>query len=84
MFIYVSHLSAERLHDFSIEVSREDQTTDPEVEDLCYMYNGTATMVRVEVACTTPLIGRYVRVTGRNKLNQRDVLQFCEVKVYVF
>ena len=77
------HVSAERLHDFSIEVSREDKTTDPEVGELCFMYNGTATMARVEVACTTPLIGRYVRVRGRNTLNHKDLLQFCEVEIYV-
>ena len=77
------HVSAERLHDFSIDVSREDKTTDLAEDELCYMYNGTATMARVEVTCTVPLIGRYVRVTGRNKLNDKDILQFCEVEIYV-
>ncbi|XP_046562491.1 fucolectin-6-like [Haliotis rubra] len=77
----------ERLHDFSIDVYRGDPAGNPHVSpQQCYMYNGAVTEPGRTVAlqCTSRVTGRFMRLSGTNTLNRKDLLQFCEVQVFGF
>ncbi|XP_071093303.1 uncharacterized protein [Haliotis cracherodii] len=75
----------ERLHDFSVDVYDTDPTLNPlSTAKQCYFYSGSVTSpgVTVTVTCTRPVSGRYLHLTGKNRINDVDLLQFCEVQVF--
>ncbi|XP_071118368.1 fucolectin-4-like [Haliotis cracherodii] len=77
----------ERLHDFALDVYQDDPLVYPSVSpQLCYMYIGTVTEhgKTVAIQCTSPVTGRYLRLSGHKTINSRDILQFCEVQVFGF
>ncbi|XP_046340233.2 fucolectin-1-like [Haliotis rufescens] len=77
----------ERLHDFALDVYREDpRSHDDATPQLCFMYNGAVTEPGKTEAinCTSPVTGRYLRISGKKTQNSQDVLQFCEVQVFAF
>ncbi|XP_046562562.1 fucolectin-1-like [Haliotis rubra] len=75
----------ERLHDFSVDVYDIDPSVNPHaIAKQCYFYSGNVTSpgVTVTVTCTRPVNGRYLRLTGKNRRDNGDVLQFCEIQVF--
>ncbi|XP_067664252.1 uncharacterized protein [Haliotis asinina] len=75
----------DRLHDFSVDTYDMDPSVNPHATaKQCYFYSGNVTSpgVTVTVTCTRPVSGRYLRLTGKNRRNNIDVLQFCEVQVF--
>ncbi|XP_046371605.1 uncharacterized protein LOC124145753 [Haliotis rufescens] len=77
--------TAERLHDFSIDLYDEDPSLYPlSASKLCYFYSGSVTTpgATATVACSRPVTGRFVRISGRNKLNYDDMLTMCDIQVF--
>ncbi|XP_067678692.1 uncharacterized protein [Haliotis asinina] len=75
----------QRLHDFALDVYHVDPLVDPTASSqLCYMYNGAVTQPgkTVAIQCTSTVIGRYLRISGKKTMNNQDILQFCEVQVF--
>ncbi|XP_067680078.1 uncharacterized protein [Haliotis asinina] len=74
----------ERLHDFTVEVFRNNPLTSTGARGiLCGTYNGAVTQPgrTVNVTCVQSVRGRFVRLRAR-KDGEDDLLQFCEVKVF--
>ncbi|XP_046551788.1 fucolectin-1-like [Haliotis rubra] len=74
----------ERLHDFSIDVYQEQPSNQHSAPKLCYFYSGSVSRPgeTVTVTCSRPVTGRFVRISGKNKLNHQDLLQFCDAQVF--
>ncbi|XP_067663149.1 fucolectin-like [Haliotis asinina] len=74
----------ERLHDFSIDVYQEQPSNQHSAPKLCYFYSGSVSHPgeTVTVTCLRPVTGRFVRISGTNKLNFDDMLQMCDVQVF--
>ncbi|XP_046551802.1 fucolectin-4-like isoform X2 [Haliotis rubra] len=77
-----SECCPERLHDFSIDVYQEQPSNS--APKVCYFYSGSVSNPgeTVTVTCSRPVTGRFVRISGKNKLNPEDVLQMCDVQVF--
>ncbi|XP_071118450.1 pentraxin fusion protein-like [Haliotis cracherodii] len=76
-----------RLHDFSLDMYQADPMVNHYLSSqLCYMYSGAVTEPgkTVAIQCTSPVTGRYLRVSGKKTKNRNDLLQFCEVEVFGF
>ncbi|XP_067668914.1 fucolectin-like [Haliotis asinina] len=73
-----------RLHDFSIDVYQEQPSDQHSTPKLCYFYSESVSRPgeTVTVTCSRPVTGRFVRISGKNKLNHNDVLQFCDLQVF--
>ncbi|XP_071084305.1 uncharacterized protein [Haliotis cracherodii] len=77
----------ERLHDFALDVYQDDPLVYTNgSSQLCYMYHGAVTEPGKTVAlqCTSPVTGRYLRLSGKKTTSRMDLLQFCEVQVFGF
>ncbi|XP_048246323.1 uncharacterized protein LOC124144747 [Haliotis rufescens] len=91
---YINHLvltsrhcdstCANRLHDFEIEVFKEDPSVNTTaVGARCTMYVGAVPDGSIQkVTCDEEVVGRFVRISGRNPADNADVLTLCEVEVY--
>ncbi|XP_048247457.1 uncharacterized protein LOC124144745 [Haliotis rufescens] len=91
---YVSHLvltSLEckgmcgvRLHDFKIEVFKEDPVSKPGALGVtCHVYGGVFPPQTVQrLDCGFDAVGRYVRVSGVKTGGVSDVMTICEAEVY--
>ncbi|XP_048255253.1 fucolectin-like [Haliotis rufescens] len=77
----------ERLHDFSLDMYQADPMVNHYLSSqLRYMYSGAVTEpgTTVAIQCTSPVTGRYLRVSGKKTKKRNDMLQFCEVEVFGF
>ncbi|XP_071117768.1 fucolectin-like [Haliotis cracherodii] len=75
--------NAWRLHNFTIELYREDPTVHPNTKaQICAVYPGTvASGASVTLTCAPGVRGRYLRFQ-KNSVKFDDAVQFCELEAY--